>query len=235
MKKEAAVDLHIHSALSPCGDDDMTPNNIVNMALLCGLDAIAVTDHNSCDNVEAVRKAAGGRIVVVPGMELQTREEVHLLCYFGDLSSLYAFQGRLNGCYDGVPNTPSIFGDQWIMNELDEIVGEKEQSLLTSLSFSLDDAVRLVRRYGGVPVPAHINRPSYSIISQLGFLPPSLHLTLLEFSQHFPISFSDYPDCHFIFSSDAHALGEILDRKMFLPVEKITLENIFQFLAQSFI
>ena len=230
MKKEAAVDLHIHTALSPCGDDDMTPNNIVNMAMLCGLDAIAITDHNSCDNVEAVIKAADGRIVVVPGMELQTREEVHLLCYFGGLSALYAFRKQLNGCYDGVPNTPSIFGNQRILNERDEIVGEKVQSLLTSLSLSLDDAVALVRRYGGVPVPAHINRPSYSVLSQLGFLPPSLHLSLLEFSQNFPISFPDYPGCCFIFSSDAHTLGDILDRKMFLPVEKITSEHIVEFL-----
>src|SRR5690554_3641144 len=112
MKFEAAIDLHIHSALSPCSDDDMTPNNIVNMALICGLDAIAVTDHNSCDNVEAVIKAANGRIIVVPGLELQTIEEVHLLCYFQDLPSLYTFQEQINCLYDGIPNTPSIFGRQ---------------------------------------------------------------------------------------------------------------------------
>ena len=88
-----AVDLHIHTALSPCADDDMTPNNIVNMALIKGLDAIAITDHNSCDNVEAVIKVAGDRLLVVPGMEVQTREEVHLLCYFDDLDKLIHFDG----------------------------------------------------------------------------------------------------------------------------------------------
>lgn len=232
---EAAIDLHIHSALSPCSDEDMTPNNIVNMALLCGLDAIAVTDHNSCDNVEAVMKAAGDRIVVIPGMELQTREEVHLLCYFRDLTSLFHFQAQLNNHYDGVPNTPSIFGRQIIMNQLDEIVGEKEQSLLTSLSLSIDDAVHLIRECHGIPVPAHINKSSYSIISQLGFIPPSLSFTLLEFSQNFPVSFSNYSGCRFITSSDAHSLGHILDRKMLIQVEKITSEDIFRFLCDSFI
>lgn len=235
MKYEAAVDLHIHSALSPCSDDDMTPNNIVNMALLCGLDAIAVTDHNSSDNVEAVIKAAKGRLIVIPGLEMQTMEEVHLLCYFQDLSSLDSFQKQISSFYDGLPNTPSIFGRQLIMNEFDEIIGEKEQSLLTSLAISFDDAVRLVRQNHGLPVPAHINKPSYSIISQLGFLPPSSNLTLLEFSQNFPISFDDYPGCSFITSSDAHSLGQIFDRKMLIPVDKISLNEIFQFLENPII
>jgi hypothetical protein len=121
------------------------------------------------------------------------------------------------------------------MNELDEIVGEKKQSLLTSLDISFDDAVLLVRRHHGIPVPAHINKSSCSVISQLGFIPAALQLTLLEFSQNFPISFSDYPGHRFITSSDAHSLGQILDRKMLIQVEKVTLLNIFDFLCDSFI
>jgi len=235
MRKEAAVDLHIHSALSPCGDDDMTPNNIVNMALLNGLDAIAVTDHNSCDNVEAVIKAANGRIIVIPGMELQTKEEVHLLCYFQDLEALLSFQNLLTDYYDGIPNNPVFFGNQLIINEFDEIIGEKAQSLLSSLSISIDDAVNFVDSLHGAVIPAHINRPSYSIISQLGFIPPSLNLTLLEFSQNYYISFFDYPGYKFITSSDSHSLGNILDRKMFIPVESISKSNIFNYLTRPFI
>jgi PHP family Zn ribbon phosphoesterase len=125
-----AIDLHIHSALSPCSDDDMTPNNIVNMAVLNGLDAIAITDHNSCDNVESVMKAAEGRIIVIPGMELQTIEEVHLLSYFTDLYSLLAFSEDLEQYYDGSPNRPEFFGHQLIMDEKDEIIGEKKQALI---------------------------------------------------------------------------------------------------------
>ena len=230
---EIAVDLHIHSALSPCGDEDMTPNNIVNMALLNGLDVIAVTDHNSCDNVEAVIKAAGERLLVIPGMELQTKEEVHLLCYFQNLSSLYAFRDQMEVFYDGLPNSPTFFGRQWIMNEQDEITGEKEQALLTSLSISLDDLVTLIRQHNGIPVPAHINKPSYSIPSQLGFLPPNLGFTLLEFSQKYPISFHTYPNQNFIFSSDAHTLGQILERKMKVTVDELSFFGIFQGLTKN--
>lgn len=230
---KAAIDLHIHSALSPCGDDDMTPNNIVNMAILNGLDAIAVTDHNSCKNVEAVTKVAEGRILVIPGMELQTREEVHLLCYFHDLSSLKSFSDKLTSFFDGLPNSPSFFGHQRIMNELDEITGEMEQALLTSLSISLDDAVELIRRHKGLAVPAHINKSSYSIISQLGFLPSYLNFSLLEYSQYHQINFSDFPRCNFIFSSDAHNLGQILERTMLISVEELTIDGILSALSKK--
>ena len=232
---EASIDLHIHSALSPCSDDDMTPNNIVNMALLNGLHAIAVTDHNSCDNVEAVTKAAGGRLVVVPGMEIQTREEVHLLAYFKDLPSLYAFNAQMEQFYDGIRNNSCLFGHQWIMDERDEIIGEKQQSLLTSLSISFDDTIELIRKHGGLPVPAHINKPSYSVLSQLGFLPPDLGLTLLEFSQNLPFDYQDYPNHRFLVSSDAHNFSQILDGKMTIPVEEYTLSGIFKYLSDCFV
>lgn len=230
---EAAIDLHIHSALSPCGDDDMTPNNIVNMAILNGLDAIAVTDHNSCSNVEAVMKVAAGRILVIPGMELQTREELHLLCYFHDLGSLNSFSDELSPYYDGLANRPSFFGHQWIMNDLDEITGEEGQALLTSLSISLDDAVEIIKKYKGLAVPAHVNKSSYSITSQLGFIPPYLSLSLLEYSQNHHINFSAYPQCKFIFSSDAHNLGQILERTMLISVEELTTDGILEALSRK--
>ncbi len=229
---KVAIDLHIHSALSPCGDDDMTPNNIVNMAILNGLDAIAVTDHNSCDNVEAVMKVAEGRILVIPGMELQTREEVHLLSYFNDLSSLISFSNELLPFFDGLSNSPSFFGHQWIINELDEITGEMDQALLTSLSISLDDAVELIRRHKGIAVPAHVNKSSYSITSQLGFLPSYLNFRMLEYSQYHEMNFSDFPRCNFIFSSDAHSLGQILDRTMLISVDDLSIDGILETLSK---
>lgn len=229
---KVAIDLHIHSALSPCGDDDMTPNNIVNMAILNGLDAIAVTDHNSCDNVEAVMKVAEGRILVIPGMELQTREEVHLLSYFNDLSSLISFSNELLPFFDGLSNSPSFFGHQWIINELDEITGEMDQALLTSLSISLDDAVELIRRHKGIAVPAHVNKSSYSITSQLGFLPSYLNFRMLEYSQYHEMNFSDFPRCNFIFSSDAHSLGQILDRNMLISVDDLSIDGILETLSK---
>ncbi|MGI6538620.1 MAG: PHP domain-containing protein [Caldicoprobacterales bacterium] len=228
-----AIDLHIHSALSPCSDDDMTPNNIVNMAVLNGLDAIAITDHNSCDNVESVMKAAEGRIIVIPGMELQTIEEVHMLSYFTDLYSLLAFSKDLEQYYDGSPNRPEFFGHQLIMDEKDEIIGEKKQSLITSLSLTFDKAVELIKEYKGLPVPAHINKPSYSVLSQLGFLPPDLGLLLIEYSRNHPMDFQKYPECNFFFSSDAHFLGHILGRNMTIFVESLTINGVLQGLINT--
>ncbi len=223
--------MHIHSALSPCCDDDMTPNNIVNMALLNGLDAIAVTDHNSCDNVEAVIKAAGGRLVVIPGMELQTAEEVHLLCYFPHLDALMSFQDRIRGFYTGIENKPELFGNQLIMNERDEVIGIKEQLLLASLNLSIDEALHYARSLGGLVVPAHVDRPSYSIISQLGFIPEYMGFTLLEYSQKPLMENYDRSKYKLIISSDAHSLSSILDKKMIIPVEEITLEGILHYLS----
>ena len=120
-----AVDLHIHSALSPCADDDMTPNNIVNMAILKKLDAIAVTDHNSCDNAEAIVKLAGSQLIVVPGMEVETKEEVHVLCYFEDVDKLLDFGELIRTKLPSVANIPQIFGNQLIIDENDQIIGER--------------------------------------------------------------------------------------------------------------
>ncbi|HZK34687.1 MAG TPA: PHP domain-containing protein [Bacillota bacterium] len=225
-----AIDLHIHSALSPCSDDDMTPNNIVNMAILNGLDAIAVTDHNCCDNVEALVKVAGDRLIVIPGMELQTIEEVHLLSYFPTLESMYLFNDNISEYYNGIANDPQLFGNQLIMNDLDEIVGRKEQLLISSLNLSLDQAVKIVRKYSGIVVPAHINKSSYSIVSQLGFIPDYLQFTLLEYSQDFHFSPSEYSKYTLIRSSDAHSLGGILGRKMLVKVKNKGKQSIFNYL-----
>ena len=226
-----AVDLHIHSALSPCADDDMTPNNIVNMAVLKGLDAIAVTDHNSCDNVEAVVKAAGKRILVLPGMEVQSREDVHLLCYFASLDALYKFDGYIKEYMDGAGNVSEIFGNQYIMDEYDRITGEREDMLLSSIDLSVEQIVKLTVDNGGVVVPAHVDRPSYSIISQLGFVPSSLNIRVLEYSHKNEYIVSKMQDYQRIISSDAHTLGEILEREMFLDIDDVSLTAIIQWLT----
>ncbi|MCM8899714.1 PHP domain-containing protein [Caldicoprobacter algeriensis] len=225
-----AVDLHIHSALSPCADDDMTPNNIVNMAILKGLDAIAITDHNSCDNVEAVMKIAGGRILVLPGMEVQTREDVHLLCYFEDIKCLLDFDAYIRNFMPQVPNVPHIFGNQYIMDENDQIIGKREDLLLSSLDLSVEEVVQLVLQRGGVVVPAHVNRPSYSIISQLGFIPKNLAFSVLEFSK-IDTNYTIYSQgFKHIYSSDAHQLGQILEREMLIDVYDVSLAAIIQWL-----
>lgn len=225
-----AVDLHIHSALSPCADDDMTPNNIVNMALIKGLDAIAITDHNSCDNVEAVMQVAGDRLLVVPGMEVQTREEVHLLCYFDNLDKLNSFDDIIRAHFYKVINRPEVFGHQYIMNELDEVIGEREELLISSVDMAIDELVEKVRKYSGVVVPAHVDRPSYSILSQLGFIPPDLGFRMLEISQDYGYLAAKYPQMSYIHSSDAHSLGQILERECFIDVADYSVAEVLNYL-----
>jgi len=225
-----AVDLHIHSALSPCADDDMTPNNIVNMALIKGLDAIAITDHNSCDNVEAVMRVAGDRLLVVPGMEVQTREEVHLLCYFDNLDKLNSFDDIIRAHFYKVINRPEVFGHQYIMNELDEVVGERNELLISSINMSVDEVVEKVRKNSGVVVPAHVNRPSYSILSQLGFIPPELGFRMLEISQDYGHLAERYSQMRCFHSSDAHSLGQILERECFIDICDYSVSEILNYL-----
>lgn len=227
-----AVDLHIHSALSPCAQDDMTPNNIVNMAILKGLEAIAITDHNSCDNVRSAMKVAGPRLVVLPGMEVQSKEEVHLLCYFAELTALDEFDSVVRHCLQAPVNEPGRFGRQLIINEEDEVIGERTELLISSIDLSLDEIVGEVRRLGGVVVPAHVDRPSYSILSQLGFIPTELSLNMLEFSKNSARGSAHDQKTAYIFSSDAHCLGDILERESFLFVEDLSVRSIINSLSE---
>ncbi len=226
-----AVDLHIHSALSPCAQNDMTPNNIVNMAVLKGLDTIAITDHNSCDNVGAAIAAAGSRLLILPGMEVQSREEVHLLCYFTDLAALNRFESVVRHHFQAPANDPQRFGHQLIINERDEVVGEKRELLISSIDLSIEEVVLEVRKRGGVVVPAHVDRPSYSILSQLGFIPPELGFNTLEVSKSCSGIISHDNKISYLFSSDAHCLADILERESFLFVGELSSNSIIQRLS----
>ena len=231
-----AVDLHIHSALSPCAHEDMTPNNIVNMALIKGLDAIAVTDHNSCDNIRSVLAVAGDELVILPGMELQSMEEVHMLCYFADVTDLEDFEAFVVRSHlTDLKNNPQFFGRQLIMDESDEITGEREEMLISSLELSIEDVVMEVKKRGGVVVPAHIDRSSYSIISQLGFIPPEYDFNVLEISQNGLQTYvrDDSDTVTYISSSDAHCLEDILERESFIYVEERSASGILQSISRS--
>jgi PHP family Zn ribbon phosphoesterase len=177
------VDLHIHSALSACADDDMTPNNIVNMARLLGLQAISVTDHQSALNSFVIsRLAEQAGILFVPGIEVQTREEVHLLCYFPDLTCLDSFSVWLRGRLPRRDNVPRHFGRQLVFSRADEVVGEERELLQQSAEASLEEVCLETGRLGGCFVPAHFDRPSFGIMSQLGFLPETPTFTTVESS-----------------------------------------------------
>ena len=224
-----AVDLHIHSALSPCADDEMTPCNIANMSILKGLDAIAVTDHNACDNVAAVMEAAGDRLLVIPGMEVQTEEEVHILAYFRTLSDALSFSDEIRKHLPGIPNRPGLFGHQWIMDAGDKRRGEREDMLLTSTDLSLDETVAMIGEKGGAAVPAHVDRDSFSVLSQLGFMPRHLPFTAIEVSRGGINPLRD--EWRILTSSDAHRLGDILERESFIDVPDRDADSILDWIS----
>ena len=174
-------DFHIHSCLSPCGDKDMTPLNIVNMSKIMGYDAIALTDHNSCRNCEAAVKAGKEiGLTVIPGMELCTSEEVHIVCLFPDCKRAMEFSDYIYSTLPPIKNKASVFGEQTIMDEKDEITGCEERLLITASGLSCAKAVNTVSQYGGVCYPAHIDRSSFSILSNLGTIDESYGFTCAE-------------------------------------------------------
>lgn len=228
-----AVDFHIHSALSPCGDDDMTPCNIVNMALLKGLDIIAVTDHNSCGNLPAVMEAARRfGLTVIPGMEVQTKEEVHIVCLFKKMEGAMRFSEIVYNSLPDIENNEEVFGRQLLFNGCDEITGKEKKLLLSSAALSVSDVLVLVRGLGGICIPAHVDRPGFSIISNLGFIPPGLKINTIEISKKlspeevikkFPF-LSRYK---YIVSSDAHYLQDISEREFFVELDCLSVSGLF--------
>ena len=220
-------DLHIHSALSPCADEDMTPNNIVNMSLLKGLDVIAVSDHNSCGNVRAVTEAAAGRLLVIPAMEIETAEEVHVVCYFPSVERAEQMWEILRKNGLPVKNRPEIFGRQLYMDAEDRILGEEEYLLVSAVQLSIDEVFFKVRELGGVPVPAHIDRSSCSVVSNLGFIPPELKAETVEITAgNLDTWRRNYENFHIITNSDAHYLGDISEPMHYIEINNKNIGEI---------
>lgn len=214
MLKSFRADLHIHTCLSPCGDLLMSPKKIIARALEHKLDIIAITDHNSAENTPAAMKAAAGSAVVVfPGMEVCTQEEVHILAIFENLASVLEFQQVIHAHLEG-ENKPELFGEQIIVNEDDEVEGYQKKFLLGATDLSLESVVRTIHRLNGVAIASHIDRESYSILGQLGFIPEKVNFEALELSTNITDEvaekrFAIYSDCTFIRNSDAHFIDDI--------------------------
>lgn len=210
----------------------MTPNNIVNMALLKGLDIIAVTDHNSCGNAGAVIKAAEDRLLVIPGLEVESSEEVHIVCYFPTLEAAECMEKEVKGALSAVKNRPEIFGDQLYMDENDEIIGTEEKLLVSATALSVYDIFGLAQKFGGIAVPAHIDRSSYSIISNLGFIPPDISAPALEITDSGREKLMpDYPGRIILTNSDAHYLENIAERKYYLDLPRKNAQTVVDFLC----
>lgn len=235
-----AVDLHIHSALSPCADNEMTPNNIVNMAGIKGLDIIALTDHNSGANLEAADKCAKkAGLLFIPGMEVETSEEVHLVCLLPDLECAAGLHRYVYNSLPGIKNREDIFGKQLIMDENDNITGEEGRMLLTAAFLNVSEVFLFVNRLGGVVLPAHVDRTSNSMIYNLGMIPEDLGIRYLEISRDcdetaFRALKPELGNYGLIRSSDAHYLGDILEREMLLELDERSPKAVIEKLKRVY-
>lgn len=208
-------DLHIHSCLSPCGDDDMTPANLVGMAAVKGLDVIALTDHNSCRNcAAAMRHGEICGVTVIPGMELTTSEEVHVVCLFPSLENAMSFDQFVYERILPIQNRPDIFGRQQILDEQDQVTGEVERLLINATDISFSDVFSLVESYRGLAFPAHVDKSSNSLLANLGFVPPDSTFPCAEISSFDQLhriqkEHPYFQRCRMISNSDAHYLPDI--------------------------
>ncbi|MBE6605661.1 MAG: PHP domain-containing protein [Ruminococcaceae bacterium] len=175
-------DLHIHSCLSPCGDDDMTPANICGMAALKGLQIVALTDHNTCGNCESFMKAASTNgLIGIAGMELTTSEDIHIVCLFEFLEDALAFSEKMKEYRTPFPNRVDIFGRQLYLDEKDEVLGEEENFLPIATTLSLESAYELALEYKALVYPAHIDRSANGIVETLGTLPDKPDFVCVEY------------------------------------------------------
>lgn len=233
---KAFYDLHMHSCLSPCGDPDMTPNNIVGMSTLLGLNLIALTDHNTCQNcpaVEELGKANG--ICVLSGMELTTSEEIHAVCLFPTAEKALNFESFVSQHRMKIKNKKEIYGEQLILNAQDEKIGEIEELLILATDISIMDIKRLCNEYGGTAFPAHINRDSCSVLSVLGEIPPECKFSVAEVSQSgdiekLTVSHPILKNMYIIRDSDAHYLENMRDAGPYIEIDELTAENVMNFL-----
>ena len=217
-------DLHVHSCLSPCADNDNTPNNIAGMATLCGLDIVALTDHNSCKNCPAFFKAADRYgIIPVAGMELTTSEDIHVICLFENLDDAMRFDEDIQNHRSLIPNRTDIFGDQLITDGDDNITAEEKYYLTNATDISVEDAPSLVSKYSGICYPAHIDRPSNGIIAVLGTFPDSpgfkaFEINRTENAQDYIKKYS-LENKQLIVSSDAHCLTDMRDKENYFELD----------------
>ncbi len=228
------ADLHIHSVLSPCADLEMSPGNIVSMAKNMGLSIIAITDHNSTLHAPLTRHLAeNAGILAIYGAEVTTREEVHCVCLFADEDSRADFQNFLELHIQKVPNKPDILGYQVVVNEKEEIIEEVEYSLHGALNVGINELEAVVHAMNGIFIPAHIDRPKYSLTSQLGFVPPDLNYDALEVS----INSSIESICvhnpslkrkRFIRSSDAHFIEQVGSVTTTFRMENLNFDGLLK-------
>ena len=218
-------DLHIHSCLSPCADNDMTPANIAGTATLAGIQIMALTDHNSVKNCPAFFKACKKYgVIPVAGMELTTAEDIHVVCLFERLENALAFGGEVDSRRIKIPNRVDIFGDQLIMDDEENVVGTDDFMLPNATEITVEEAPDIVRKYGGICYPAHIDRQANGIIAILGTFPETPFFSCAELHDKEKIAshLEKYPVLEkkqIVISSDAHYLWDIRDADAYFDLD----------------
>lgn len=218
-------DLHIHSCLSPCADNDMTPNNIAGMAVLAGLQIVALTDHNTCKNCPAFYEAAKKNgLIPVAGMELTTAEDIHLVCLFPTLEEAMAFDEAVDAQRVRIPNRTDIFGEQWILNAQDEPIGSDPFLLSNATQLTIEQGTALCREMGGVCYPAHVDREANGVIAVLGVFPDDPVYKCAEFhddanEEAYLLRYPNLRDKVLLTASDAHFLWDIRDKRAYFELD----------------
>lgn len=227
----------MHTVLSPCAELEMQPPLIINAAKNLGINIIAITDHNASANIASVQKAASNfDITVLSGMELQTKEEVHVLCLFDTLTQMNKFQKLVDAKLPNIKNNAEFFGEQLIVDENGDFLRKEERLLITSANINLNEAFDLVTELDGLLIPAHVNRKANGLIEILGFVPPDIPFLALEISRHLTPTeavnnFPQIENYSIIQNGDVHRLNDFIGTTIFEIVEpsiheiKLALKN----------
>jgi len=216
MIRRFVADLHVHTVLSPCAAVEMTPRNIILHAVECGVDIVAITDHNAGDNLPAAIAAAQGLpVTVIPGMEVETREEAHLVVRFEGMRELAAWDKFVRSRLQGRLNDEAKYGPQFVVDAEDELIKVRPDLLLTSLDAGLSEITAKVAALGGIVIASHVDRPAFSLVSQLGFIPPDAGIDAVEVSRHMDPETArrkipGLGSLEVITSSDAHAIDDFM-------------------------
>lgn len=217
-------DFHVHSCLSPCADDDNTPNNLAGMATLNGIGIMALTDHNSAKNCPAFFEAARRYgIIPIAGMELTTAEDIHMVCLFEDIEDALRFDKLVETRRPIFKNRVDIYGEQMIMDGEDNVIAREENFLPIATDIFIDEAVKLVKEYNGVCYPAHIDRQANGIIATLGTFPDYLDFACVEF--HDASNRDEYTEKYglqgkrILVSSDTHYLTDLREENDYLDID----------------
>ena len=236
--QSCSFDLHSHSCLSPCGENSSTPAVMAGMFALSGFDIAALTDHNSCANCGAFLKACEHYgILGIPGMELNTREEVHVVCLFETLEGAMEFSAHVYEKLPPIKNRPHIFGEQLYADETDAVLGEEGKLLISAADIGIYDVPKLVGSFGGFAYPAHIDRSSNSLISNLGMWDPGMGFTMAELSFACPEGFKlsvGLADLKTVFGSDAHRMEQIpLQPRQKAQLPELTRKALLEWLRSD--